>query len=562
MDKKKILKDLLLALLCTALVVALILVEGSFGGGGDSADTEETVKILYTGDIHCGVDKGFGLGGLKAVKDRYEEKGYETILVDVGDAIQGSALGMMTDGEAVIELMNLAGYDIAVPGNHEFDYTADRFLELAEEADFPYVCCNLTKNDELVFDPYIIKEAGGMKIAFVGVTTPQSITTSTPEYFEDESGNRVYGFMEGGDGQELYDAVQDAVDSARAEGADCVYLLAHLGINDAGSPWTCEDVVSHTNGIDVVLDGHSHDTEQMVMTNKDGEDVVRSASGTKLQAIGHSEVSDDEGATDTDIWSWGEDISIPDLLGLDNDVEKEVDAVMDELEKTLGEVIGTSEVDLTIYDPEEKDDKGEPVRIVRRSETNLGDFCADAARIQLGADIALVNGGAIRTNLEKGDVTYEDITDVYPFNNDMCTIEVTGQEILDALEWGAREAPDETGAFLQVSGLSYEVDTSKASTCKEDEDGYFAGVSGDRRVGNVTVGGEKLDASATYTVAGSNYLLQKHGDGYTMFDDASKVTSSGKLDSEVLIDYLQEALGGTIGEGYTDPYGDGRISVN
>ena len=563
-DIKKMLKTSAIALVCIAAVVLMILLSGLQNGntGAAQEDGSGSVMILYTSDIHCGVNEGFGLAGLKAVRSSLENRGYETILVDDGDAIQGNALGMLTGGEAMIRLMNQTGYDIAVPGNHEFDYTADHFLELAKKADFPYICCNFTKNGKLVFEPYIIKEAGGMKIAFVGVDTPQSLVTSAPEHFKDKSGKLVYGFREGGHGQQLYDAVQKAVDSARAEGADYVYVLGHLGNNPGASPWTCEDVISHTNGVDVLLDGHSHDTEQMVVKNKDGEDVVRSACGTKMEAIGYSELSKEEGIKDTNIWTWSNDISAPELMGIDNSLERHIDAVTDELNTILSGVIGKSDFELTINDPEKKDSSGVPLRIVRNAETNLGDFCADATRIQLGADIGLVNSGGIRMSLEKGDISYGDILEAFPFNNDMVIVEVSGQDILDALEWGARSVPDESGAFLQVSGLTYEIDAGRASACTQDEEGLFTGVSGERRVKNVKVAGKTLDPSASYTVAGNEFMLCQNGDGFTMFDDASNVVNKGKLDSEVLIDYVQKTLGGEIGSDYSDPYGDGRIKIS
>ena len=565
MDKKT-LKTFIITLACIAAVIAMILLSGLQGGNAGAGSAAERtgegkVMILYTSDIHCGVDDGFGLAGLKAIRDRLEAKGYETILVDNGDAIQGTALGVLTKGEAVIRLMNSVGYDLAVPGNHEFDYTADHFIELTKEADFPYICCNLTRNGEQIFEPYRIIEAGGMKIAFVGVDTPQSITTSTPAFFEDESGKIIYDFREGGNGQELYDAVQKAVDDARAEGADYVYVMGHLGMEASASPWTYYDVISHTNGIDVFIDGHSHDMEQVVMNNKDGKPVVRTACGTKMQGIGYSELSKEEGIRDTDIWVWNSKVGAPDLLGIDNGIERQIQAENAALEGKLREPEGKSDFDLTIYDPAEKDSKDNPVRVVRIAETNLGDFCADAVRIQLGTDIGLVNAGNIRDDLKKGDITYGDIIEVYPFYNDIYVIEATGQQILDALEWGVRDLPDENGAFLQVSGLTYEADVNVPSSCTQDEEGMMTGVSGQRRVRNVTVGGKPIDPSAKYTVAASRYFLVDHGDGATAFDGATVLNESGGLDNKVLMDYIKDKLGGEIGDQYADPYGEGRIKI-
>lgn len=550
-----------------ALLMSLILMLAGCGAGAAAEPSQEgsqgngRVMILYTSDIHCAVDDGFGLDGLQAVRANLEADGYETILVDDGDAIQGEALGMLTDGEGVIDLMNSVKYDVAIPGNHEFDYGMQRFLELTEKADFPYVSCNFTKNDELVFEPYVIREAAGLKIAFVGVTTPRTLVTSNPENFEDENGKTIYGFMQGGSGEELYKAVQSAVDSARAEGADYVYVMGHLGYEKADEPYTYADVIANTNGIDVFLDGHSHDLEQVVMKNKDGDDVVRTACGTKLQAIGHSEISAEEGIMETDIWTWNNDTSAADLLGIDNDVTEDVDSAMDKLNRSLDEVIGTADVELTVNDPEVTLDDGTPVRIVRRGETNLGDLCADAIRVQLGADIGISGAGSIRSVIDKGDITYGKILEVFPFSNEMCVIEVTGQQMLDALEWGAHKLPGEFGGFLQVSGLTYEIDLSVSSPCMEDETGMFTGISGKRRIRNVTVDGKPIDPEALYTVAGQDYHLVDSGDGFSMFNGAKKVVTTGKLDNEIIIDYIKETLGGRIGADYADPYGQGRITI-
>ena len=554
----------LLALLISVLLLLCGCGTAQDGGGSqepsEASEGNGKVMILYTSDIHCGVASGFGLAGLRAVRDRLENEGYATILVDDGDAIQGEPLGMMSKGEEIIDLMNSMKYDVAIPGNHEFDYTVPRFMELTEKAEFPYISCNFTKDGELVFDPYVIKEAAGMKIAFVGVTTPKTLISSNPDYFRDENGKLIYGFMQG-DGTDLFKAVQDAVDSARAEGADYVYVMGHLGYNNQDSPYTYADVIENTNGIDVFLDGHSHDMEQVVMKNKDGIDVPRSACGTKMQAIGYSEISAEEGILDTNIWTWTNDVSAPELLGIDNDIRKQIESAMTELGKSLDEVIGSTSAELTIIDPVETLDDGRPVRIVRRGETNLGDLCTDAIRMQLGTDIAFMGGGAIRGVIEKGDITYGNILDVFPYNNEICVIEVSGQQILDALEWGCAKLPGEFGGFLQVSGLTYEADLSVESTCTYDNEGLFTGISGERRVRNVKVGGEPLDPEATYTVAGQDYLLLHHGDGCTSFDGAQNVIMTGKLDNEVLINYIKETLGGEVGADYSDPYGQDRITI-
>ena len=526
----------------------------------ESSGLTKDVVVLFTSDVHCGVNQGFGYGGLQAVYDSMEEAGNYVLLVDDGDSIQGEPLGTMTTGESSIELMNDMGYDIAIPGNHEFDYGMDRFLELAEMAEFPYISCNFNKEGELVFDPYVIEEFDGVQIAFVGVTTPKTLTSSTPKYFQDDEGNFIYGFCQDKTGEGLYEAVQSAVDDARAEGADYVIVMGHMGNEAECEPWTYADVIANTTGIDAFLDGHSHDTDQVVMKNKDGEDVIRSACGTKMAGIGWLRIpADPEAALEAGLYSWNNSVPACELLGIENEMTDEVNEEAAELEEILGEVVAKSAVDLTINDPEEVDGEGNPIRIVRRAETNLGDLCADAYRDQSGADIAFVNGGGIRVSIPAGDITLGNILKVHPFGNAMCVIEVTGQQILDALEWGAHAVPGENGGFLQVSGLTYEIHTYLDSTCTQDENTLFTGVEGEYRVKNVMVGGEPLDLNKTYTLASHNYMLKSSGDGYTMFKGANILQDEVKLDNQVLRDYIVDTLGGVIGEEYADPYGEGRI---
>ena len=550
-----------LSLLLLAAMVFTLFCGAAFAEEGEAPERSADVVILFTSDIHCGVDQGFGYAGLAGVRDYLAAKGDAVILVDDGDNIQGEPIGTMTKGESLVDLMNQAGYELAIPGNHEFDYGMDRFLELAtQKAKFEYISCNFNHEGELVFKPYAIKELGGAKVAFVGVTTPKTLTSSTPKYFQNDSGEFVYGFFQDETGEGVYNAVQSAVDAARAEGADYVVVMGHMGNEEECRPWTYADVIEHTNGIDVFLDGHSHDTEQVVMKNKDGDEVLRYACGTKFSCIGWCRIAQD-GKITTGLYTWNNDASVPALLGLENKMSKAVTAASAALDKKLQEVVATSQVLLTINDPEAVDDNGKPIRMVRRAETNLGDLCADAYRFQSGADIAFVNGGGVRTNIAAGKITLDDILLVHPFGNAMCVIEVTGQQILDALEWGARKVPGENGGFLQVSGLSYEIHSYLPDPCQVDENTMCAGFEGERRVKNVLVGGEPIDPAATYTLASHDYMLLNNGDGFTAFDGAKLLQDRVKLDNQVLIDYITENLGGVIGEQYEDLTGDGRIVI-
>lgn len=529
-------------------------------------DTDEVsysgACVIFTGDVHCGVDKGFGYAGLWNILESLSKQGYYSILVDCGDAIQGEAIGTLSRGEAIIDLMNAMEYDVAIPGNHEFDYGADRFMELTQKAEFPYISCNINRNGELVFSPYIIFDGVGLNIAFVGVTTPETLTSSSPSNFIDENGNRIYDFMQDDTGEKLYAAVQDAVDAARSEDVDLVYLVGHTGMDAKSQPWTYADIIEHTSGIDAYLDGHSHDTEHVTMKNKDGKPVTRIGAGTKLNVIGYSFINKDGTLGDTGTYSWTNDVDAAALFGLKNEISYKISQKEEELDAQLNESIGQSVVDLTINDPSETAADGTPLRMIRRAETNLGDFCADAFREQSGADICLLNSGSIRDNIKKGPVTYGDLLSVFPFGNSLCVVEATGQQILDALEWGAHALPEENGGFLQVSGLTYEVDTAVTSGCQKDAESMFTGIRGDkRRVQNVTVGGKPLDPGRTYTVAGQEFLLLEHGDGYTMFDGAKLLQDRVTPDIQLLADYIASAMEGSAGRKYADPYGQGRIVI-
>ena len=548
------------------LVLTICLLSALFVGSAFAAGEDQDIVILFTSDIHCGVDQGWGYAGLYAVKQNLSNS-YNVLLVDDGDAIQGEAIGTMTKGEAIVEIMNTVGYDVAIPGNHEFDYGMPRFLELVKEkAKYPYISCNFNKGGELVLDPWIMKEAGGIKIAFVGATTPDTLRSSTPKYFKDENDQFIYGFMQDETGEKLYSAIQKAVDEARAAGADYVVLMGHLGNEEECIPWRYNDVISHCSGIDILLDGHSHDTDIVTMKDKDGKDVVRAACGTKLAEIGVVHITRD-GKISAEHYHWVSSVSLPELLGIDNAAAEAVVKATADLKEKLAEVVAVSNVDLITHDPVAKTDDGKAVRVIRRAETNLGDLCADAYLDQSGeADIAFMNGGGIRVPLNKGNITLGDILKVHPYGNSLTVIEVTGQQVLDALEWSVHALPGEFGGFNHVAGMTFEYDSTIESPCVTDETNVMfdhIDETKERRVRNVLIKGVPLDPKATYKLAAIDYQLLDEGDGYTMYKGARIVQDRVKLDNQVLIDYITDTLGGVIADGYTEPYGQGRIvSVN
>jgi 2',3'-cyclic-nucleotide 2'-phosphodiesterase (5'-nucleotidase family) len=558
----------------TVAMVFSMMPAGIAFAAADGEPAAGDIVILYTNDVHCGVDPAAGDDGAvtnigyTGVSAYYKEmKGLagegNVTLLDAGDAVQGDAIGTLSQGQYLVDIMNQVGYEIFVPGNHEFDYGMERMLELMGNLDAKVISSNFTdlKTNKLVYDPYTIITYGegenATKVAYVGITTPESFTKSTPVYFQDDSGKYIYGFREGNDGQELYDAVQDAVDSAKAAGADYVVAVGHLGIDAQSAPWRSTDVIANTSGIDAFIDGHSHSTvEGDVVKNKAGKDVILTQTGAKLANMGRMIIKADGGITTKLIK--GYDKSDTATSAFIADIEKDF---ADDLAAKIGE----TKVALTVNDP------ATGKRIVRQSETNLGDLCADAYRYILGngktgtangpADVAFVNGGGVRANIDAGDITFGEVIAVHPFNNVGCVVEATGQEILDALEMAARVVPEENGGFLQVSGLTYTIDATVASTVAVDDKKNFVEVTGARRVKDVKVGGEAIDPGKTYTLASHNYMLLNGGDGINMFMDNKVVVQPVLLDNQILINYIDEYLNGVVGEAYSDPYGQDRINI-
>ena len=473
----------------------------------EEAPAHAPAVILYTNDVHCGIDDAIGYAGLAAYKKAYEKAGYDVLLADCGDAIQGAAVGTISKGEYIVDIMNEVGYSVATIGNHEFDYGMDQFMALKDKAQYDYVCCNFTDLEgNAVLTPYVIKELGGWKIAFVGVDTPETFTKSTPTYFQDGEGNYIYSFNGGNGGQDLFDIVQKYVDQAIGEGAEIVVALSHLGTEFIADDkaWTSSDLIANTTGIDAVLDAHSHSTiAGELVLNKDGEEVLLSSTGTKLEALGSLTITEDaDGALvlETELHT--------EKLFQDDDMTTYVEGIKAQYAETLNQVVAHSDVDLIINDPTAVDAEGKPIRIIRTQETNLGDLCADAYRYISGAQIGLVNGGGIRKQIPAGDITYEQIIAVHPFGNMLTVVEATGQQVLDALEMSASKLPAENGGFLHVSGLTFEINAGIESPVVVDENGEFVEVNGERRVQNVLVDGAPIDPAATYTVASHNYMLK------------------------------------------------------
>lgn len=505
--------------------------------------TENTndVVIFYTNDVHTYIDRDINYSDIAALKASYKN----ALLLDAGDHIQGTAYGSMDKGETIVKLMNAAGYDAATLGNHEFDYGMDGCLSTVERAEYSYLSCNFYNEKDgvigdTVLDAYRVFEIGGIKIAVIGITTPETFKSSTPAYFQDENGNYIYGIAGGEDGKALYGAVQAAIDSASKE-ADVVIALGHLGDDAASAPWRSEDVIKNTSGLDAFIDGHSHSTIPMKeVADKNGDKVILTQTGEYLGAVGKMTIS--EGEIKAELLTAESFANItPDAT-----VKAIEDAWVAEIENKLGEVIGSTKVTFDNYDAEGN-------RLVRVQETNTGDFVADALyylfdNMGMDVDVALMNGGGVRNKTITGDITYKTCKEIHTFGNVACLQTVTGQQILDALEWGARDAGvDECGGFLQASGLKYQIDTSiSPDTTQKDEKGIWTGApTGGYRVHDVKIYNKEtgkwddLDLKATYNLAGYNYTLRDLGDGYAMFDGAVNVLDYVMEDYMVLANYVK-----------------------
>ena len=550
---------------------------------GDKSD----VTILYTNDVHTYIDKQspkLTYAAIADLKQSYQNAGKDVLLVDAGDHVQGTAYGSMDEGASIIKLMNAAGYDVATPGNHEFDYGMDRAKAIMKEADFPYLSCNWVdlRTTLRVLPSVKVFVRGGRRIAFVGVTTPETFTKSTPAYFMDKAQRKyIYDIQGGEDGKKLYDAVQKAIDKAKLL-ADVVIGLGHLGVDPSSSPWTSEEVIAHTSGFDAFIDGHSHTVmENKQVQDASGKAVTLTQTGSYFANVGEMTIAAD-GTITTKL--------IPTHEGMDAGIAAMQTSWVNTVDDMLGEKIAVGDSDFYVSDP------ATGKRRIRSAETNLGDFVADGIYAyfneveKLHCDLAIMNGGGIRADVPAGDWTFKTCKQVSPFGNVACLMSVTGKQIQDALEFAARfagEGGKEHGGFLQVAGATYEIHTDIPNTVQTDEKNVWIGsATGTPRVQNVKIYDKAsgsylpLDPGATYALAGMNYTLRNLGDGFAMFDGAELIKDYVSEDYLVMSTYAM-IFDGADAAGlphlssansplaaypgyllnYEQPYGAGRITI-
>ena len=484
------------------------------------AQEQSDIVILYENDVHCEID---GYSKLAAMKNELKQEYAHVGIVSSGDFLQGGSLGSISKGEYIVRLMNLVGYDAIALGNHEFDYGLERLYELSDMLNTKPLSANFKKVGEgECFEPYSIVSYGDVKIAYIGITTPGTPEkTSFPTQFVDANKNPIYTFSK----DDMAAVVQENIDEARAAGADFVIALSHLG-NDENE-YTARALVSELVGLDVVLDAHSHSViASETLTDKGGNAVVYTSTGTKFENIGKLVISGDSITTEL--------IPVASYTATDPVLDASIAQIKAEYAEIGNKKVADSAYDLITHDADGN-------RIIRNTETNLGNLIADAFRTVLGADIAYFNGGGIRSDIKAGEITYNDLLSVLPYNNTAVVVEIDGMTVLKMLDAAVAKYPAESSNFPHVSGMTFFVNT----LAEPGERVYSV-----RILNSETGKYEALDPEKMYKVASNNFILLEGGDEMDMFEGAKVVSDTGILDIEVLESYIVNNLGGVIPEAY------------
>ena len=489
-------------------------------------------------------------------------KNYSNIIsVDVGDHIQGGTLGSISDGTAIIDIMNKVGFDVAILGNHEFDYGIEQLSKLEENITSKYISSNFCykQNKTTIYNPYKIIEKGGKKIAFIGVLTPLTFSKTYLVTLRDSNGEAIYDFLASNDAQELYNRVQENINKVRnEEGADYVILLTHIGMDV--EQYTSNELLSKVQNVDAVLDGHTHKIYNTTSKDMDNKDIHISQTGTKLASIGKLIIKNDGTIESENIQVIPEPSDKTNATKLtrgnkeiwvNKDMNDYINNKFSIYEKELNEVYGSNDYDLIIR-PEGTTDSH--FIYCRYQECTVGNLLADAFKSTGNSNASFVNGGAVRNSLYKGNLTRSQIMSVAPFFNNVIVKVLLGQCILDALEFGVSRYPSASGGFPQVSGISYNIDSSINSTVVTDSQGVFMNVTGQRRVNNVKINGEDIEPNKNYSVAMSDFI-GNGGDGYNMFAEY-EVSQEGLLtDTDSLSYFIKNDLNGKIPSEYKDLQG-------
>ncbi len=530
---------------------------------GCNANKDKDIVILYTSDVHCGIDKNIGYDSLSAYKKQLEKDNYVT-LMDAGDNISGDFIGAVSKGEYIIDLMNEVGYDSMTLGNHEFDYGMDILSQRVEQFKGDVLSCNFKyigkkENKFNKVKPYKIISYGKKKVGFVGVTTPFTIVDSTPSYFQEDN-EFAYSFT-GDNAEEFYACVQANIDTCYKQKANYVVVLAHLGEGDEYVPYSSIDLINNTKSVTAIFDGHSHKTISHDVKDKEGNSVPLLAPGYQMSEVGQLTIKKDKTIATK---------LIDKIEEKDPHISEYFTNINNKVDELANKVVATSDLALSIKGPE-------GTRMIRTREMPIGNLVADAYRIMSEAQIGFTNGGGIREDLKEGDITFSDIKAVHPFGNNIDTALVRGQTLADYLEFassnvdkdyyeeknGVLVPKGEDGSFAHVSGMKYTVDTSIPTPVVFDEKNMFVKIDGTRRVKDIKVlendAYVDIQMDKFYLVASHNYLLEECGGGANMFKDIKIVKKDLMLDYECLVNYIVDVLKGHLKDKYSAP--EGRITI-
>ncbi len=528
------------------------------------------IIILHTNDVHCGVQDTIGYDGLMLYKKQLLKKYNNVMLVDAGDHIQGGTMGLITNGEAIIDIMNKLEYEVVTLGNHEFDYGIEQLEDVEKLLNCSYISSNycFKKNKTSIYPPTKIIEKGGKKIGFIGVATPQTLSKTYLITIVDDKGELVYDFLTENHSQELYDRVQQHIDELKKENCDLIIILGHLGMyGDALEENTSAGLLKNLKSINTLVDGHSHKVYSMTSPDEDGKNVVLVQTGTKLANIGVLTIHENGTLSHFNLDTVPYDPELADetvnvtrskvVRHVDKEMNGFINDIFDSFSDLLNEVIGKSDFLLNVFKNASESTESH-TQLSRSRENALCNLVTDAMRELGEADVTIMNAGSVRTDINQGNITYQNVINTMPFSNDVLVKEVTGQTILEALDFGVRTLPGVTSRFPQVSGITFKVDTSINSTVVVDENEVFEKLGDKQRVYDIRVNGEKLDLNKKYTLSSNSFILGG-GDGYTMFSNCETVKTAVALDNEAVIKYIRNNLNGTISNKYKTS--EGRMII-
>lgn len=522
---------------------------------------DDDIIILFTNDTHGAIDDNIGFANVAGYKKQMEKESKYVTLVDCGDEIQGTYLTTLSKGEIGIKLLNLIGYKYAAFGNHEFDYGNEQLKKLVDLANYQFLNTNVSYSGS-GSDPfegipaYAIEEYGKYKVAYIGVTTPNTLKDENPKLFLEDD-KLVFDFCQDVNDQKLINVIQETVDEAKSKGADFVVLLAHIG-NEEASTYKSSSIAEKTTGIDVIIDGHSHASTIDEYTNLIGENVPVVQTGTKLEHIGKTTIHSD-GSINVEL--------IDAVMYQDSDVIPNILELKQTYDGLINGIIGNAPKTLSV-----NDENG--TRLVRNRETAIGDLCADAVRDYYSCDVAYVNGGGIRADIKEGPITYADVISVHSFGNFVVTTEITGQELIDMLEYWTKEvkkeykdekgnAVGEYGSFCCMSGVKFDLNLNIEPTVNVDENDNLVSIGKNRRVSNVQIlendNYVPIDLNKTYKFGSSSYVITDGGSGMGIYLKGHEVKDDNNVvDYEVLANYIKNTLNGS-----TEKYNkvDNRINI-